>query len=49
MSKELVRYQVKTIDALPRPLEEELLISYRPFHNTEKWIGEQTFINGEPE
>ncbi len=38
MSKELVRYQVKTIDALPRPLEEELLISYRPFHNTEKWI-----------
>jgi tRNA A-37 threonylcarbamoyl transferase component Bud32 len=34
---EIVHYQVQQ-KALPAPVEEELLIAYRPFHNTEKWI-----------
>jgi tRNA A-37 threonylcarbamoyl transferase component Bud32 len=32
-----VQYRVNQ-NALARPIEEELLIAYRPFHNTEKWI-----------
>ncbi|MBX3153884.1 serine/threonine protein kinase [Candidatus Obscuribacterales bacterium] len=34
---ELVQYRVNQ-NALAKPVEEELLIAYRPFHNTEKWI-----------
>lgn len=38
MANELVRYRVRVNDELIRPIEEQLLIAYRPFHNTEKWI-----------
>lgn len=37
MGNELVRYHVKLNEIAKLP-EEELLIAYRPFHNTEKWI-----------
>lgn len=34
---ELVVYSVKQT-AIDKPVEDQLLIEYRPFHNTEKWI-----------
>ncbi|MDZ4836511.1 MAG: serine/threonine-protein kinase [Candidatus Melainabacteria bacterium] len=37
MGSELVQYRVNSSE-IALPLEEEFLIAYRPFHNTEKWI-----------
>ncbi len=37
MGTDLVQYHVKSSE-IAKPLDEELLIVYRPFHNTEKWV-----------
>jgi len=40
MGSELVQYRVKHTEII-KSIEEELLIQYRPFHNTEKWVGQR--------